>query len=177
MARLSLFSHNKGEVVKVESAVGNGATETDTDVTVTKLIIDESSFDVVVSTICVVFILLLLLLLDNVVSCCCCCWWGVGDTDNVGSDGVSLAAVVVGECERALQSPVDASADDDSSSSVPESDPSVSMLAFRNLRVDDVVVFSAGAELLEPPRQGRQQRNSVELKSCSFVSDYLFRQS
>lgn len=168
MARLSLFSLNNGKVVRVESTVGDGATETDTDATVTKLIIDESSFDVVVSTICVV---LLLLLLDNVVSGC----WLWGDADNVGSDGVSLAAVVDGECSGALQSPVDASADDDSSSSVLESDPSVSMLAFRNLRVDDVVVFSAaGAELLEPPRQGRQQRNSVELKSCSFVSDYLF---
>lgn len=81
---------------------------------------------------------------------------------DVGSDGVSLAPVVVGELGDALSSP-DA-ADDES-----ESNSSVSMLAFLNLRVDDDVAFSAGADVLEPPRQGRQQRNSVELKLWSSV--------
>lgn len=89
---------------------------------------------------------------------------------DVGSDGVSLAAVVVGECCCEEEAPLHPSSS--SSFSLSESDPSVSMLALRSFRVDDVVAFSAGAEV-EPPRQGRQQRNSVELKLCSFVSDDL----
>lgn len=150
MARLSLLSlDNNGDAAAV-MMVGDVGCATETDVTVTKSIIDESSF--VVVAICVV----LLLLLDNVV-CCCCSWCDDGDTD-VGSDGVSLAAVVVGELGVLMQ--FDSSS---SSSLLPlplESDPSVSMLALRSLRVDDVAAFSAGADD-EPPRQGRQQRNSV----------------
>lgn len=62
MARLSLFSlNNNGEEA---ATVGDVGWETETDVTVTKSIIDESSL-VDVVTICVG-----LLLLDNVVSCC-----------------------------------------------------------------------------------------------------------
>lgn len=152
MARLSLLSLDNNEDAAAVMMVGDVGCTTETDVTVTKSIIDESSF--VVVAICVV----LLLLLDNVVSCCCSWWWcDDGDTD-VGSDGVSLAAVVVGELGVLLQF------ESSSSSSLlllpPESDPSVSMLALRSLRVDDVAAFSAGADD-EPPRQGRQQRNSV----------------